>query len=90
MYNIKLNIFVFHQQIVDYHRIIKKPIALDVIRDKLKPKHPNHYTDLRQVMADIRLMFKNAFTYNPVSFVLKSYNCLSSPITVYRVSQKES
>ncbi|XP_034196335.1 E3 ubiquitin-protein ligase TRIM33 isoform X1 [Osmia lignaria lignaria] len=57
---------VVSSEIVDYHRIIKKPIALDVIRDKLKSKHPNHYTDLRQVMADIRLMFKNAFTYNPV------------------------
>lgn len=58
---------VFYHQITDYHRIIKKPIALDVIRDKLKSDHPDHYTDLRQVMADIRLMFKNAFTYNPVS-----------------------
>ncbi|XP_076664091.1 E3 ubiquitin-protein ligase TRIM33 [Andrena cerasifolii] len=57
---------VVSSEIVDYHRIIKKPIALDVIRDKLKPDHPNHYADLRQVMADIRLMFKNAFTYNPV------------------------
>ncbi|XP_043255808.1 E3 ubiquitin-protein ligase TRIM33-like isoform X2 [Colletes gigas] len=57
---------VVSNEIVDYHRIIKKPIALDVIRDKLKPDHPNYYTDLRQVMADIRLMFKNAFTYNPV------------------------
>lgn len=53
-------------EITDYHRIIKKPIALDVIRDKLKPDHADHYTDLRQVMSDIRLMFKNAFTYNPV------------------------
>lgn len=38
-----------------------------MIREKLKPDHPEHYTDLRQVMTDIRLMFKNAFTYNPVS-----------------------
>lgn len=58
----------FCRQIVDYHRIIKKPIALDIIREKLKPDHVDHYTDLRQVMADIRLMFKNAFTYNPVSW----------------------
>ncbi|XP_012287057.1 E3 ubiquitin-protein ligase TRIM33 isoform X2 [Orussus abietinus] len=57
---------IVSSEIVEYHRIIKKPIALDVIRDKLKSDHPNHYTDLRQVMADIRLMFKNAFTYNPV------------------------
>ncbi|XP_076646891.1 E3 ubiquitin-protein ligase TRIM33 isoform X1 [Halictus rubicundus] len=57
---------VVSSEIIDYHRIIKKPIALDIIRDKLKPDHPDHYSDLRQVMADIRLMFKNAFTYNPV------------------------
>ncbi|XP_046430107.1 E3 ubiquitin-protein ligase TRIM33 [Neodiprion fabricii] len=57
---------VVSSEIVEYHRIIKKPMALDVIRNKLKPDHPNHYTNLRQVMSDIRLMFKNAFTYNPV------------------------
>ncbi|XP_071645605.1 E3 ubiquitin-protein ligase TRIM33 isoform X3 [Temnothorax longispinosus] len=57
---------VVSSEITDYHRIIKKPIALDIIRDKLKSDHADHYTDLRQVMADIRLMFKNAFTYNPV------------------------
>ncbi|XP_015596878.1 E3 ubiquitin-protein ligase TRIM33 [Cephus cinctus] len=57
---------VVSPDMVEYHRIIKKPIALDIIRDKLTPDHPNHYTDLRQVMSDIRLMFKNAFTYNPV------------------------
>lgn len=61
-----IDVFLIYQ-ITEYHRIIKKPIALDVIRDKLKSDHANHYTDLRLVMADIRLMFKNAFTYNPVS-----------------------
>ncbi|XP_063989414.1 E3 ubiquitin-protein ligase TRIM33 [Diachasmimorpha longicaudata] len=53
-------------EIVEYHRIIKKPMALDVIREKLKSDNSNHYSDLRQVFADIRLMFKNAFSYNPV------------------------
>ncbi|XP_034949830.1 E3 ubiquitin-protein ligase TRIM33 isoform X2 [Chelonus insularis] len=57
---------VVSPEIVEYHRIIKKPIALDTIRDKLKPDNPNHYTELKQVMADIRLMLKNAFKYNPV------------------------
>lgn len=51
---------------MEYHKIIKKPIALDVIRNKLKPENENHYTDLKQVMADIRLMFKNAYTFNSV------------------------
>lgn len=70
IFNLRVKIiqkFFLSQQITDYHRIIKKPIALDIIRNKLKHDHINHYTDLRQVMADIRLMFKNAFTYNPVS-----------------------
>ncbi|XP_001605295.1 E3 ubiquitin-protein ligase TRIM33 [Nasonia vitripennis] len=52
-------------EIVEYHRVIKKPIALDVIKEKLKPESENHYTDLKQVIADIRLMFKNAYTFNP-------------------------
>uniref|UniRef100_A0A0C9QFX6 TRIM33_0 protein n=1 Tax=Fopius arisanus TaxID=64838 RepID=A0A0C9QFX6_9HYME len=36
-------------EIAEYHRIIKSPMALDVIREKLKPDNPNHYTDLKQV-----------------------------------------
>lgn len=57
----------YYQQITEYHQVIKKPIALDVIRDKLKSDNPNHYTELKQVLADVRLMFKNAYTFNPVS-----------------------
>ncbi|XP_051157508.1 E3 ubiquitin-protein ligase TRIM33-like isoform X2 [Leptopilina boulardi] len=57
---------VVSPEILEYHKIIKKPMALDIIRNKLKTDNPEHYTDLRHVMADIRLMFKNAFTYNPV------------------------
>ena len=41
-------------------------MALEIIKEKLKPEHENHYTDLKEVLADIRLMFKNAFTYNQV------------------------
>ncbi|XP_058791077.1 E3 ubiquitin-protein ligase TRIM33 isoform X2 [Phymastichus coffea] len=57
---------IVSQEIVEYHKIIKKPIALDIIRQKLRPSSDNHYTDLKQVMADIRLMFKNAYKFNPV------------------------
>ena len=56
----------FSLQIRQYHLMIKKPIALDVIKAKLDPKSDNHYIDLKQVLADIRLMFKNAFTFNSV------------------------
>lgn len=63
-----INIYVcLLKQIAEYHRVIKKPIALDVIKEKLKPESENHYTDLKQVIADIRLMFKNAYTFNSVS-----------------------
>ncbi|CAD6224100.1 GSCOCG00005481001-RA-CDS [Cotesia congregata] len=57
---------VVSREITEYHQVIKKPIALDVIRDKLKSDNPNHYTELKQVLADVRLMFKNAYTFNPV------------------------
>ena len=48
-------------------------MALDVIKKKLNPENEDHYTDLNHVMADIRLMFKNAFTYNPVRTLTKFF-----------------
>lgn len=72
----KINFNNFYLQIVEYHRIIKKPIALDIIRDKLDPENENHYADLKQVMDDIRLMFKNAFTYNPVIIYFMQFKTL--------------
>lgn len=63
----KFEINALIQQIVEYHEVIKNPIALDIIKNKLNPDNEKHYTELKQVMADIRLMFKNAYTFNPVS-----------------------
>ncbi|XP_018326695.1 E3 ubiquitin-protein ligase TRIM33 [Agrilus planipennis] len=49
---------------IEYHSIIKKPIALDTIRHKLDWNAINHYTTIDDFIKDIRLMFKNAYTYN--------------------------
>lgn len=54
-------------QNVDYHSIIKQPIALDTIRQKLNWNAENHYRNMEELVRDVRLMFKNAYTYNPVS-----------------------
>ncbi|KAJ8966872.1 hypothetical protein NQ314_003266 [Rhamnusium bicolor] len=51
---------------VDYHSIIKHPIALDTIRQKLNWSAENHYRHMEDLVRDVRLMFKNAYTYNPV------------------------
>ncbi|KAJ8913021.1 hypothetical protein NQ315_002036, partial [Exocentrus adspersus] len=50
---------------VDYHSVIKQPIALDVIRQKLNWNAENHYRNIEELVRDVRLMFKNAYTYNP-------------------------
>nr|XP_054751063.1 protein polybromo-1-like isoform X1 [Lytechinus pictus] len=45
----------------DYYREIKKPIALTKIRSKLKN---NKYKGLDDLVADMELMFQNAYHYN--------------------------
>ncbi|KAF5308881.1 hypothetical protein FQR65_LT00581 [Abscondita terminalis] len=48
----------------EYHTIIKKPIALDSIRHKLDWTSEDCYTHIEELVQDVRLMFKNAYTYN--------------------------
>ncbi|ENN72418.1 hypothetical protein HUJ04_009043 [Dendroctonus ponderosae] len=50
----------------EYHEIIKKPIALDVIRQKLNWNVENHYRNIDELVKDVRLMFMNAYTFNSV------------------------
>jgi chromatin structure-remodeling complex subunit RSC1/2 len=45
----------------DYFREIKQPIALDVVKKKLKRKK---YNSVEQFMRDVELMFENAKQYN--------------------------
>ncbi|KAI4463544.1 transcription intermediary factor [Holotrichia oblita] len=49
---------------VEYHTIIKKAMALDSIRQKLDWNSPDCYTNLEQLVRDVRLMFQNAYRYN--------------------------
>lgn len=66
MFMLIMNIFLCFQNI-EYHQIIKKPIALDIIRQKLNWNVEVHYKNMDELVKDVRLMFKNAYTFNPVS-----------------------
>lgn len=46
-------------------------MSLDVIKSKLDWNSPEHFTNLEQLVRDVRLMFKNAYTYNAVSYINK-------------------
>lgn len=37
-----------------------------MIRLKLQPAAEGRYTHVSQFVADVRLLFRNAYTYNPV------------------------
>ena len=47
--------------------MIEKPMALELIKQKLLPNSTDHYTSLDQFVKDIRLIFKNCYIFNPVS-----------------------
>nr|CAD7448186.1 unnamed protein product [Timema bartmani] len=53
------------KQVKEYYSVIKKPMALDVVRRKLDPVDPEHYSTIREFIADIRLIFRNAYIFNP-------------------------
>ncbi|XP_059415410.1 bromodomain-containing protein 4 isoform X5 [Carassius carassius] len=46
----------------DYHDIIKHPMDLSTIKDKLENRQ---YRDAQEFAADVRLMFSNCYKYNP-------------------------
>ncbi|XP_073410330.1 bromodomain adjacent to zinc finger domain protein 1A-like, partial [Dendrobates tinctorius] len=50
-------------QVPDYFDIIKKPIALNIIREKV---NKCEYKSASEFVADIELMFSNCFEYNNV------------------------
>ncbi|XP_043938746.1 tripartite motif-containing protein 66 [Protopterus annectens] len=47
-----------------YYQIIKKPMDLSVIREKLKKDHPSHYSSPKEFVLDVRLMFQNCAKFN--------------------------
>lgn len=42
-------------------------MCLDMIRMKLQPRSPQRYSHVAQFVADCRLLFRNAYRFNPVS-----------------------
>ncbi|GBP83520.1 E3 ubiquitin-protein ligase TRIM33 [Eumeta japonica] len=42
-----------------------RPVCLDAVRARLQPIAPDRYTHPGQFVADLRLMFRNAISYNP-------------------------
>ncbi|XP_078179386.1 transcription factor GTE6-like [Carex rostrata] len=49
----------------DYHEIIKKPMDIGTIQNRMEGKDEmNRYKNVREIYADVRLVFKNAMLYN--------------------------
>nr|XP_043609478.1 transcription factor GTE1-like [Erigeron canadensis] len=48
----------------DYYEIIEKPMDFSTITNKLEAKDGTGYKNVREVCADVRLVFKNAMKYN--------------------------
>lgn len=66
-----VNYIIFYKQNTEYHAIIKNPIALDTIRQKLNWGSDDHYKNLEELVRDVRRMFKNAYTFNAVILNIK-------------------
>jgi hypothetical protein len=50
-------------------------MSLDKIRRKLDVNDVSHYDSLQEVISDVRLIFKNAYIFNPVSFSASIHVC---------------
>ncbi|XP_075199643.1 transcription intermediary factor 1-alpha isoform X1 [Anomaloglossus baeobatrachus] len=48
----------------DYYRIIKKPMDLSHIKQKLQPSATPHYTRAEEFVSDIQLIFRNCSEFN--------------------------
>lgn len=48
-------------------------MSFDMIRQKLASTLPDRYRDIKEVVDDIRLVFKNAYTFNPVGLMQIPY-----------------
>jgi rubrerythrin len=45
----------------DYYKVIEKPMDLGTIKKKMES---SEYSNVREIYADVRLVFKNAMRYN--------------------------
>ncbi|KAF3450117.1 hypothetical protein FNV43_RR06197 [Rhamnella rubrinervis] len=48
----------------DYYKVIEKPMDFGTIRSKMEAKDGTGYNNVREIYADVRLVFKNAMKYN--------------------------
>ncbi|XP_071736308.1 transcription factor GTE6-like [Rutidosis leptorrhynchoides] len=48
----------------DYHEVIEKPMDFSTIKNKMDAKDGSGYKNVREICADVRLVFKNAMKYN--------------------------
>ncbi len=48
----------------EYLKIVKVPIALDVITERLDVNHPAQYASVEDFLRDVRRMFKNCYKVN--------------------------
>ncbi|KAH7537386.1 hypothetical protein FEM48_Zijuj03G0087000 [Ziziphus jujuba var. spinosa] len=48
----------------DYYEVIDKPMDFSTIKNQMEAKDGTGYKDVRQICADVRLIFKNAMKYN--------------------------
>ncbi|NXI53756.1 TRI66 protein, partial [Chloroceryle aenea] len=60
-----------------YYQIIKRPMDLSTIRNKLQKKYKSHYSAPEELVTDVRLMFWNCAKFNYVdSEVAEAGRCL--------------
>ncbi|KAM6576013.1 hypothetical protein CsatA_024340 [Cannabis sativa] len=50
--------------LLDYYEVIEKPMDFGTIKTKMEAKDGNGYKNVREIYADVRLVFKNAMKYN--------------------------
>ncbi|KAF8662132.1 hypothetical protein HU200_056325 [Digitaria exilis] len=48
----------------DYHKVISKPMDFSTIQNKMEGKDVATYKNVREICADVRLIFANAMKYN--------------------------
>jgi len=51
-------------QLHDYYKIITKPMDFSTIQNKMEGKDVTTYKNVREICADVRLIFANAMKYN--------------------------
>ncbi|KAJ6945924.1 transcription factor GTE1 isoform X1 [Populus alba x Populus x berolinensis] len=48
----------------DYYEVIEKPMDFSTIKNRMEAKDGSGYKNVREIYADVRLVFKNAMKYN--------------------------